>query len=286
MPPTTPTRPTRPTRPTTPTTPMVWLNGSLMAIDDARIDPRDQGFLLGDGIFETVAAVDGELRQWPRHLDRLRDGLRALDLTIVHDDDELTRGARELVDLCDAPRVRLRLTVTAGVGPAGPQRGTGPTTVLLAASPAPPPHRPVTVRVVPWTRPRRSPLIGLKSVSWGDSAAMLRHVRAFGDEEALVATEDGSLSEAAAANVVVAIGGRLLTPPLDTGCLPGIARAVLLDEGFMVEEDIAMHDLGRAEFVLLVSALGGARPVSRLDGVVTGFTTDTRARQAAELLDA
>ena len=49
----------------------VWLNGDLVAADAARIDPRDRGFLLGDGVFETFAAADGHVYRLAEHLARL-----------------------------------------------------------------------------------------------------------------------------------------------------------------------------------------------------------------------
>ena len=69
----------------------VCLNGELIAAADARIDPSDRGFLLGDGLFETMAVKGGVVRRLDRHLARLHEGVAILGIPIEYDDEQLSR---------------------------------------------------------------------------------------------------------------------------------------------------------------------------------------------------
>ena len=60
----------------------LWLNGEILPVDKARIDPTDRGFLLGDGLFETMAARDGAVLEFPRHYARLMEGAAFLRLPV------------------------------------------------------------------------------------------------------------------------------------------------------------------------------------------------------------
>jgi branched-chain amino acid aminotransferase len=106
----------------------------------------------------------------------------------------------------------------------------------------------------------------VKSTSYGDSVMVLRHARAQGADEALLADTRGRLSEAATANVFIEVAGRLVTPPRASGCLPGVVRQVLLDAGVAVEDDVSMDALDAAQEVFLTSSLGGVAPVASIDG--------------------
>src|SRR5689334_2575098 len=97
------------------TTGVVWCDGQLLAAGEATTSIFDHGLTVGDGVFETLKAVDGEAFAVRRHLDRLRASAAGLGLTVPYDDDEL-RAAIAAV-LADGPRplARVRVTVTGGV---------------------------------------------------------------------------------------------------------------------------------------------------------------------------
>ena len=66
----------------------VWCNGQLLAVEGARIDPRDRGFTLGDGLYETIRVRDGRLLRVDRHFARLGEGLKLLDIRLKVDENE------------------------------------------------------------------------------------------------------------------------------------------------------------------------------------------------------
>src|SRR5690606_34501332 len=107
---------------------------------------------------------------------------------------------------------------TAGPGAMGSARGDGEPTLLVTASPAPPitvtGAPPARVVVVPWVRNERSPLVGIKSTSYGENVLALAYAQERGGSEAIFANTRGELCEGAASNVFVESDGVLRTPPL------------------------------------------------------------------------
>jgi branched-chain amino acid aminotransferase len=245
----------------------VWIDGEIFDAANASVNALDHGFTLGDGFFESIRVTDGRPRFLERHLVRLRQTADRLDLAIDPSDTVLISAIDDLIARYGSDSGRLRLTVASGAGPLGPVRGTSGPTVTIAIDALP--HFAPTVRVVtvPWIRNERSPLAGIKSTSWGEGVEMLRRVRQMGADEALLADSTGRLSEAIAANVFLVLGGELVTPTLATGCLPGVARSVVLDAGLAIEHDVAIESIGRADAIFLASSISGIRPVVSIDGV-------------------
>jgi branched-chain amino acid aminotransferase len=100
----------------------VWLNGSVVDVDAARVSPFDHGLLVGDGVFETVRVYRGEPFAWRRHLERLAHSAAGLGLSLPAPDD--LRAASEAVLTANAlTEGRLRITVTGGPSPLGSERG-------------------------------------------------------------------------------------------------------------------------------------------------------------------
>ncbi|WP_284198602.1 aminotransferase class IV, partial [Azospirillum oryzae] len=113
----------------------IWLNGRLMPAEEARIDPADRGFTLGDGLFETIRIKDGALRHLPRHLDRLGAGSALLRLPLPHDSVELTGAMAALIEATGVADGVLRLTLSRGTGARGvlPPADARPTLLMTAA---------------------------------------------------------------------------------------------------------------------------------------------------------
>lgn len=252
---------------------VVWLNGRLTAAAAARIDPADRGLTLGDGLFETMRAVGGAVPLLARHLARLRDGAGLLQIPVAAGDAELAGAVRELLAANRLEVAAVRLMLTRGPGPRGVLPSGEPSpTLLLAAHPLPPPVG--AARVVTATVTRRnehSPLAGIKALGYLDSLLALREARAAGADEALLLNTADRLACAATANLFLVVGGRLLTPPLAEGALPGITRGLILElareAGIeAAESPLPPARLAAAEGAFLTSSLAGPRAVSELDG--------------------
>ncbi|GEN78807.1 aminotransferase class IV [Actinotalea fermentans] len=272
---------------------VAWVNGRLRDPAEPVLSALDHGLTVGDGVFETCGVVQGRAFALTRHLRRLQHS--ALGIGLPAPDEALLRDAVAQVLAAGTGLGRLRITVTAGLGPLGSGRIPGEPTVIVLAGPANPPDVVRVVRV-PWVRNERSAVAGLKTTSYVENAVALAHAQSQGADEALLANTVGELCEGTGTNVFVERDGEVLTPPLSSGCLGGITRELVLEWGaqaglpvrealpgelpYTVLDDVAA---GRAQLGLTGSVRTVA-PVVALDGaaVTTGpLVAELRALYAA-----
>nr|WP_202421342.1 aminotransferase class IV [Actinomadura rayongensis] len=260
---------------------------------DATVSVLDHGFLVGDGVFETVKASGGEPFALTRHLRRLAVSAAGLGLP-EPDQDAIAQGVLEV--LAAAPRWplgRVRVTYTSGPGPLGSARGdAGPTVVVTAAEQRPFPAT-AAVAVVPWPRNERGPLTGLKTTSYADNAVALDYAARRDAGEAIFGNLAGNLCEGTGSNVFVVRRGRLVTPPLSAGCLAGVTRALALEWCGGEEQDVPLDALRDADEAFLTSTTRDLQPIALVDGValpaapgpITAKAMETFAARAAEVMD-
>ncbi|MGA5699431.1 aminotransferase class IV [Peterkaempfera bronchialis] len=244
---------------------MIWVNGSLVDPGDAAVSVLDHGLTVGDGVFETVKAVDGRPFALTRHLDRLARSAVGLGLP-APDRDLVRRGCEEVLRANPMPFARLRITYTGGLSPLGSDRGDSAPTLVVAlgtASPRPDTTAAVTVE---WTRNERSAVVGLKSTSYAENVVALAHARQYGASEAIFGNTLGRLCEGTGSNIFVVLGSRLVTPPLTSGCLAGITRALVVEWLAAEEADLPLSVLHEADEIFLTSSLRDVQAVSRIDG--------------------
>ncbi|MEW1930346.1 aminodeoxychorismate lyase [Streptomyces sp. NPDC088360] len=242
----------------------IWLNGSLQDLETARVSVLDHGLTVGDGIFETVKSVAGRPFALTRHLDRLARSARGLGLP-EPDLDEVRTACAAVLDANPMPLGRLRITYTGGLSPLGSDRGDqGPTLVVALGETE---RRPDTTAVitVPWTRNERGALTGLKTTSYAENVVALARAREQGASEALFANTLGQLCEGTGSNVFVVLDGEIHTPPVASGCLAGITRALAVDWTNARETDLPLDVLDRADEVFLTSTLRDVQAVHRID---------------------
>jgi branched-chain amino acid aminotransferase len=244
---------------------MVWLDGSLTDRRKAMVSIFDHGLTVGDGVFETLKAVDGRPFASRRHLDRLRRSADGLGLRVPFDDDALRRAMAEVLASHDLRQARVRITVTGGTAPLGSERGEGRATVVVAAGELKDADPTAAVCVVPWTRNERGAMAGIKSTSYAENVKALAYAKERACSEALFGNTVGNLCEGTGSNVFVGIGGRLLTPPLAAGCLAGVTRELVLEVTDAVEEDVSLAALGGADEVFITSTGRDVQPVHRVD---------------------
>ncbi|MFF7238651.1 aminodeoxychorismate lyase [Streptomyces collinus] len=244
---------------------MIWLDGGLQDAESARVSVFDHGLTVGDGIFETVKAAHGQPFALTRHLERLTRSAHGLGLPDP-DHDEIRRACAAVLDANPMPLGRLRITYTGGHGPLGSDRGEhGPTLVVALGETA---RRPDTTAVitVPWTRNERGALTGLKTTSYAENVVALARAHQHGASEALFGNTVGQLCEGTGSNVFVVLDGEIHTPPVSSGCLPGITRALTVEWTGARETDLPLDVLERAEEVFLTSTLRDVQAVHRIDG--------------------
>lgn len=247
----------------------IWINGRIVSTAEARISPFDHGFLVGDGVFETLVARHGRPFTPTRHWRRLVASCQAMN--IVPPEYEVYLHAilatMQANDLADA---RVRVTLTSGDGPLGSDRGESPATMTVAVTALKPWPPTETAMVVPWTRNERSALAGIKSTSYADNVRALALAHASGAGEAILANTRDELCEGTGTNIFIVSAGVVQTPPLSSGCLAGVTRALVLEAcaaaGIAVEEiALPIAVLHTCDEAFLTSSTRDVHPLARID---------------------
>jgi len=246
-----------------------WINGRIVSTSEARISPFDHGFLVGDGVFETLVARHGKPFTPTRHWRRLVASCQAMNIVPPEFETYVNAmlATMQANDLTDA---RIRVTLTSGDGPLGSDRGEAPATMIVATTPLKPWPPTDTVMTVPWTRNERSALAGIKSTSYGDNVRALALAHGEGAGEAIFANTRDELCEGTGTNVFIVSAGVVKTPPLSSGCLAGITRGLVLEAcaaaGIVVEEvTLPIEALHSCEEAFLTSSTRDVHPLARVD---------------------
>jgi branched-chain amino acid aminotransferase len=252
---------------------VVWFNGQF--IDGTLpLDPHDRGFLLGDGVFETIAVINRKPLWLNEHLQRMSHG--AAELGIVFNAEGLFAGLTAVLGKSKAQIEALRITLSRGKTTRG-LAGDGATPGLLVTLDefdAKSLFQPCRLKVSQVRRNEFAPSSRLKTLSYIDGIAAAREVAVDADD-ALMLNTRGHVASSTVANIFLIQGSQLITPALAQGILPGIMRRVLLDNakkmGFEpVEKTVSLEDLFRAEAVFLCNSLRFLRPVTQLNGEPLG----------------
>jgi branched-chain amino acid aminotransferase len=249
---------------------VIWLGGRLLPDGEARIDPADRGFTLGDGVFETIRAAGGVPCHAERHLARLRRGAALLGIPVPFDDATLAAALHAVLAASYLPDAALRLTLTRGPARRGllPPGEPRPT-VLITAQPLPPALPPAHVIISRITRRNEfSPLCAIKSLNYLDSILARNEAAAYGADDALLLNTAGALAGATAATLLLRLDGAWVTPPLQDGALAGIARERHLDQGLIAERRLYPADATRAEAACLLTSLA-IRPIRTVEDTST-----------------
>ena len=243
-----------------------WAGGEIVAAGVAAVSPIDHAIIVGDGVFETLKVIDGVPFALTRHLRRLKRSADGLGLP--EPDDELVRRAVDETLAADREAGRLRITWSSGPGPLGSDRGGGPGTLLVASSPGTVWPETVRVHLCEWTRNERGALTGLKTTSYAENVRALEAAHQRESSEALLANTQGQLCEGTGTNVFLLVDGRLVTPPLSSGCLAGITRELVLELTEVAEREIEPAEFAVASEAFLTSSTREVGAISAVDDPV------------------
>ena len=260
----------------------VYLNGNYMPMNEAKISPMDRGFLFGDGIYEVVPSYDGRLVGFTPHMNRMQEGLDAIEIKLRVDHQAWREIAAQLIERNGGGNLGIYFHVSRG---ADTQRnhaypdGLEPTVYAFAFEipPAPVPdkaaatcYRVSTAEDLRWKR------CNIKSTALLGNVMHYQYGHAQGHNETILYNHQGELTEAAACNVFVVKDGVIATPPLDYQKLPGITRLMLLeilrrDGSLPVQERVVrLEELESADEVWISSSSKELAPVIEIDGKPVG----------------
>lgn len=273
-------------------TDMLWYDGHLISRKQVRLDASDRGLLLGDGIFETLLAVDGRIEHLDLHLERLRNSATMLGIPLPYEPVAMQEGLAALLVATGltAGLAAMRITLTRGPGRRGllPPDTPEPHLLMTAVAYHPPVEESFAARIVAIRRNEGSPLSRIKSLNYLDNVLALQEAIAGGADEALLRNNAGQICGGSRNNLFVVRGGYLITPPIADGVLDGIKRRVILDCARQIgcpvaEQSLSPMDLLSVDEAFFSNSLMGIKPVHRIDervlpvGPVTRILSDALA---------
>jgi branched-subunit amino acid aminotransferase/4-amino-4-deoxychorismate lyase len=231
----------------------------------------DRGLLLADGLFETVLIEAGQPRLLAEHLERWRRSAALLGMAPPPGADQVEPLLNEAIrrsGITAAGALRLNWSrggssQQRGLGLPGPGAPPLRPRFWLQLSPWVPPTAPVAVILSRSERRNAASVLSrCKTFAYGAAIQALREARAAGADDALLLGSSGELCCGTNANLVVRQRGCWLTPPLASGCLPGVMRGRGLALGLLREAPLGVDALPGSEGALLLNSLG-IRPIRR-----------------------
>ena len=269
-------------------------NSSVREASAVTLQPGQIGLLSGWGVFSTLRVYDGVMFQWPRHWQRMKRDAARMRVPFPERPEWLEAGLEKLIDANTldsnhALNATLRLAIVRNQG--GLFEGPGVTrafdVVAFTVDVVKWPAR-VKLGVVPQARHAASEFAGTKYISWAENLTRYERAHEQGFDEVILLNERNEVAECTSANIfAVEANGRVWTPPLSSGCLAGVTRAVLLEEirlpGIEIgEKALTLNDLSAAAEVFITSTTREVLPVASVDGlrIAGGDAVSNQLRRA------
>lgn len=248
--------------------------------NDAVVDTHEKtlsagqvGLLNGWGVFSTIRVADGVLFAFERHFERMHRDAARMHVPFPDDPAWLKSRLLRLIEANSAWNATLRAVVVRNRGGLyeGPDQ-TRDFDLIAFTTNINEWGTSVRLGVKPNGRHAASEFAGTKILSWAQNLTWYEEAHQRGLDEFILLNERGEVSECTSANIFAVRGHEIWTPPLSSGCLPGVTRAILLEEirlpGISASEKTLMpNDLERADQVFISSSTRDFLSVSAIEGL-------------------
>jgi branched-chain amino acid aminotransferase len=253
--------------------PLLLHNDRIRRSDELFFSPGQVGLLNGWGVFSTIKVADGVLFAFERHYARMKHDAGLMHVPFPWSEAELEEKLLSLVEANHDYNSTLRISVvrnkgTVFVGPAVERECE----LIAFTVPRATWGNSVKLGLIPNGRHAASPFAGTKILSWSMNLVWYEQAHLEGLDEVILLNERDEVSECTSANIFAVFGGAVATPPLSSGCLPGVTRDLLLHEiripGVTLEERVLrIGDLEAADGMFITSATRDLLPVDSIQGL-------------------
>jgi branched-chain amino acid aminotransferase len=237
----------------------VFHNESLLPIEKVRLSPGQAGIICGWGIFTTVRISRGEAFAYERHWRRLEKDAGIIRLPTVYTAAKVRVHLHEVIRANQVTEGCARIyLVYNSVGHWQSAEQRPPVDLLIYSAGMPEYRETVRLALREHGRHAASPLAGVKTISWLNNVWSIAEANKEGFDEVVMLNERGEVAECTSANIFAVKDGKIFTPPLNSGCLEGVTRGILLEiapeAGLpVVEQPLLPEDLYSAEEVFISS---------------------------------
>jgi branched-chain amino acid aminotransferase len=252
--------------------PNVFHNESLLPIEKVRLSPGQAGLICGWGIFTTLRICRGEAFAYERHWRRLEKDAAITRLPMPYTAAKVRVHLHEVIRANQVTEGCARIYLvynSVGFWQSAEQQ---PQVDLIIYSAPLPEHREIVrLSVREHGRHSASPLSGVKSISWLNNVWAVAEATKEGFDEVIMLNERGEVAECTSANIFAVKDGKVLTPPLNSGCLEGVTRGILMEVApeagvAVVEQMLRPEDLYSADEVFISSTNRNLITVSEIAG--------------------
>ncbi len=258
-----------------------FLNGQFLSESAATLSSQDRGFLLGDGLFETVRCYAHQPFALDKHWQRLTAGAQHLQIPLSFSLEEWKEIIQKLIAINNFKNEAIgsRLTLTRGIGPRGLATHNTPIiTILITVFAISSTACPVNLAYTLYRRNERSPLSSFKTLNYLENIAALQQAYAKGFEEAILINTHGEICSASCANLYMVHNEELYTPSIMEGALPGVTRHFLIAAaeklGIKIhEQTLNFQNLFDADEVFLTNSLREIQKVRQFEQTVYQLTS-------------
>ena len=210
--------------------PIYYINGNWVKKSDARISANDAGFLLGDGLFETIRFQNKNLFLIDKHLSRLKSGLKTIKIDSQYSKNELIKILNQIIQKNDFDNGLIRLMITRGELEGEPWNYKGPECLYASIRPiskmSNSPVKVVLFNEEDYPIIRFSPAI--KSMNYIGNMLAKKDAEKQGAYEPVFINKSGYITECAIRNIFFIKGNSLITPTEKLGILPGVMRDTII----------------------------------------------------------
>lgn len=269
---------------------LILHNDSICSASDVTLQAGQVGLLAGWGVFSTIRVKNGQLFAFDRHFARMKRDAALLRVPFPDDPQYIESRLLRLVAANQAEEATLRVVVVRNKGSVweGPSIARDFDLIALMTG-LKDWGSGVKLGIIPQARHAQSVFAGTKVLAWGFNLTWYEQAQERGWDEVILLNERDEVCECTSANIFVSQGGQVWTPPLSSGCLPGITREVILNEirvpGITVgEKPLLLKDLKSADEVFITSTTRDLLPVVAVEGVPIRSQGDIRARLQAAFL--
>jgi len=259
-------------------------NDSIRETTEPCLLPGQVGFLNGWGVFSTLRVADGVLFAWERHWARMVRDAKRLRVPLPESPEQLLAGLRSLIAANGATDATLRVAIVRNHGGLFEAPGlTRPFETIAFTTGLRQWSGSVRLALKPDARHGANEFRGAKVTAWAANLAWYEEAHDRGFDEVVLLDEHGRVSECTSANLFAVFGADVVTPPLDSGCLPGITRELLLNsihvDGITIrEQHLRPADLEAADAVFMTSSTRDLLPVTEIEGLHIRQTGDVQQR--------
>jgi branched-chain amino acid aminotransferase len=260
-------------------------NGQIRDTREPLLSPGQVGYLNGWGVFSTLRVAAGVLFAYERHYERMRRDAESMRVPFELSPDGLKRELLKLIEANEAYDATLRVSIVRNKGGLfETPRQTRNTDLVAFTADLRAWGAGVKLSYIPHGRYGASRFAGTKVTSWAQNLTWYEEAHENGFDEVILLNEEGQISECTSANIFIIEGDSVWTPPLRTsGCLPGVTRAILLEEihvpGISIgERELTPSELERADQVFITSTTRDLLPVFEVEGVELSQNGDVLRR--------